>query len=216
MNTQLIQLEQKLQQLYEDGELRDIRKVFDIGVEFGSTLISSNVVNYDYIFWNELDKENKKETEIRDAISSINKFLLMLVRKSIAEYIEENGSWSISKGNWSSEYDEFEKKTLRKYCVQIDHVTMSQYGGDFECRFKVVGKLAKLFKKNNIYTGFEVLVYNDNGEENTSIYDVSDIDSTVARLNCHVRNVNNWELEQYKTFVNEISKEFVFEIPKIV
>lgn len=214
MNSQLTQLEQKLQQLFDNGKLRDIRTVFDIGVEFGSAIQSNNVVNYDYVFWSNLDKENKKENEIRDAVSSINKFLLMLVRKSIVEYIEENGSWSISKGNWSSEYDAFENKTLRKYCVQIDQVSMSQYGGDFECRFKVVGKLAKLFKKNNIHTGFEVLVYNDSGEENTSIYDVSDVDSSVSRLNCNVRNVNNWELCQYKTFLNEISKDFLFEIIK--
>ncbi len=216
MTTQIIELEQKIQQLFDEGKLRDIRTVFDIGVEFGSALQRNNVTTYDYVFWSELDKQNKKETEIRDAVSSINKFLLMLVRKSIAEYIDENGSWSISKGNWRSEYDEFDAKTLRKYCVQITYVNMSQYGGDFECRFKVVGKLAKLFKKNNIYTEFEVLVYNDNGEEETSIYEVSDIDSAVARLNCHVRNINNWEVEQYKQFLNEISKDFLFDILKTV
>jgi squalene cyclase len=216
MTTQIIELEQKIQQLFDEGKLRDIRTVFDIGVEFGSALQRNNVTTYDYVFWSELDKQNKKETEIRDAVSSINKFLLMLVRKSIAEYIDENASWSISKGNWRSEYDEFDTKTLRKYCVQITYVNMSQYGGDFECRFKVVGKLAKLFKKNNIHTEFEVLVYNDNGEEETSIYEVSDINSAVARLNCHVRNINNWEVEQYKQFLNEISKDFLFDILKAV
>jgi hypothetical protein len=216
MTTQIIELEQKIQQLFDEGKLRDIRTVFDIGVEFGSALQRNNVTTYDYVFWSELDKQNNKETEIRDAVSSINKFLLMLVRKSIAEYIDENGSWSISKGNWRSEFDEFDAKTLRKYCVQITYVNMSQYGGDFECRFKIVGKLAKLFNKNNIHTEFEVLVYNDNGEENTSIYEVSDIDSAVARLNCHVRNVKNWELEQYKQFLNEISKDFLFDILKKV
>ena len=216
MTIQIIELEQKIQQLFDEGKLRDIRTVFDIGVEFGSALQRNNVTTYDYVFWSELDKQNKKETEIRDAVSSINKFLLMLVRKSIAEYIDENGSWSISKGNWRSEYDEFDAKTLRKYCVQITYVNMSQYGGDFECRFEVVGKLAKLFKKNNIHTEFEVLVYNDNGEEETSIYEVSDIVSAVAGLNCHVRNINNWEVEQYKQFLNEISKDFLFDILKTV
>jgi len=212
MITQLNQLERKLEQLFKKGELRDIRVVFDIGVEFGALLQSQNVQNYKYKFWNKLDADNIKGQKIRDAVESINDFLLMLVRKSIKEYITKNGSWSISKHHWSSMYSEIEQDTLKKYCVQITSLSMTEYGGDFQCKFEMTGKLAKLFKSNNIYNELDVDIYNDIGEESMSIYDVEDVDENVSRLNCHVRNVNNWELEQYTEFLNEIKECFLTDL----
>jgi hypothetical protein len=91
---------------------------------------------------------------------------------------------------------------------------MSEYGGDFECDFKLVGRLAKLFEKHNVSERFQVRIYNDNGEESMTIYNISDVDSAVSRLNCYVRNSNNWELEQYKDFLHVISKDFLFDLIK--
>lgn len=214
MNTQLNELEAKLQKLYDEHDFNDRRAIFDIGVQFGSLLQQQNIQGYEYGFWKKLDEEENKEQLIRDAVNSIDKFLLKLVQNSIKDYINKNGSWSIAKGNWSSEYDEFDAGTRRKYCVQITGVSMSQYGGDFECTFKVVGRLAKLFKKHNIYEQFDVRVYNENGEEETSIRRDERVSSTVSRLHCHVRNSNNWEVEQYRDFLHIISKEFLFDFIK--
>lgn len=214
MNTQLNELEAKLQKLYDEHDFNDRRAIFDIGVQFGSLLQQQNIQGYEYGFWQKLDEENNKEQLIREAVNSIDKFLLKLVQNSIKDYINKNGSWSIAKGNWSSEYDEFDAGTRRKYCVQITRVDMSEYGGDFECTFKVVGRLAKLFKKHNIYEQFDVRVYNDNGEEHASIYRDERVSSTVSRLHCHVNNSNNWELQQYIDFLHIISKEFLFDLIK--
>ncbi len=214
MNIKLNELEAKIQKLFDDGELRDSHAVFDIGVQFGTLLQQQNIQGYEYAFWKKLDDENNKEQLIRDSVRAINNFLLKLVQYSIKHYINKNGSWDISKGSWSSNYNSFDAGTLRKYCVQITRVNMTQYGGDFECSFKVVGRLAKLFKSHNIYEQFEVLIYNDNGEESMSIYDIEDIESTVNRLNCHVRNSNDWKLEEYQKFLHAISKDFLFEIIK--
>ena len=214
MNIQLNELEAKIQQLFDDGELRDSRAVFDIGVQFGTLLQSEKIENYDFVFWKKRNEESEAQREIYKAIDSINKFLITLVQKSIKEYIEENGSWNISKGNWSSEYDEFSRKTIRKYCVQITSVDMTQYGGDFECKFKVVGKLAKLFKSHNVFNQFEVSITNDSGEEYTSIRNTERCDRRVSTVHCYVRNVNNWSADEYKNFLQVISKDFLFEIIK--
>jgi hypothetical protein len=214
MNTQLNELEAKLQKLFDDCRLNDSRAVFDIGVQFGTFLKEQNIEEYEYIFWNSLKEKNNKEKLIWEAIDAINDFLLRLVRNSIKDYINKNGSWSIAKENWSSEYDEFDIGTRRKYCVQISRVDMTQYGGDFECTFKVVGRLAKLFKKYNIYEQFEVSINNESGGEHTSVHKVERVSSIVSRLNCHVRNSNNWELEQYKDFLHVISKDFLFDLIK--
>ena len=114
MNIQLNELEAKIQQLFDDGELRDSRAVFDIGVQFGTLLQSEKIENYDFVFWKKRNEESEAQREIYKAIDSINKFLITLVQKSIKEYIEENGSWNISKGNWSSEYDEFSRSEYGK------------------------------------------------------------------------------------------------------
>ncbi len=214
MNTQLNELEAKLQKLYDDRDFHDSRALFNIGVQFGSLLQQQNIQNYECDFWKRLDEKNNKEKLIREAVKAIDKFLLKLVQNSIKDYISKNGSWSIAKGNWSSEYDEFDAGTRRKYCVQITRVDMTQYGGDFECTFKVVGRLAKLFKKHNIYEQFDVSISNETGDEHASIYREERVPSTVSHLHCHVKNSNNWELEQYRDFLHLISKEFLFDFIK--
>lgn len=214
MNINLNELEAKIQQLFDEGELCDSRVVFDIGVQFGTLLQQQNIKDYDFNFWKKRDNENNKKELIGDAVRAIDNFLLKLVQNSIKYHIRKNGSWDISKRSWSSTYDSFDAGTLRKYCVQITCVSMTQYGGDFECRFKVVGRLAKLFKTHNISEQFDVSIYNENGEDSMSFYDTDDIESTVNQLNCHVRNINNWELEEYQNFLHVISKDFLFEIIK--
>jgi hypothetical protein len=214
MNTKLNELEAKLQKLYDDRDFHDSRALFNIGVQFGCLLQQQNIQNYEYGFWKKLDEMNNKEKLIREAVKAIDKFLLKLVQNSIKDYINKNGSWSIAKGNWSSEYDEFDAGTRRKYCVQITRVDMTQYGGDFECTFKVVGRLSKLFKKHNIYEQFDVSISNETGDEHASIYSEERVPSTVSHLHCHVKNSNNWELEQYRDFLHLISKEFLFDFIK--
>jgi hypothetical protein len=214
MNAQLYELEAKLQKLYDDHSLNDSRRLFNIGVEFGSLLQQQNIQNYEYDFWKKLDEKNNKEKLVWEAVKAIDKFLLKLVQSSIQDYIRKNGSWSIAKGNWSSEYDEFDAGTRRKYCVQITRVDMTQYGGDFECTFKVVGRLAKLFQKHKVWCQFDVSVSNDSGDEHTSIYGDERVSSIVTSAHCHVRNRNNWELEQYRDFLHLISKEFLLEFIK--
>lgn len=214
MNTQLNELEAKLQKLYDDHDFNNRRAIFDIGVQFGSLLQQQNIQGYEYGFWKKLKEDSNKEQLIREAVKAIDKFLLKLVQNSIKDYINKNGSWSIAKGNWSSEYDEFDAGTRRKYCVQITRVDMTQYGGDFECTFKVVGRLAKLFKKHNVHCQFDVSINNENGEEHASIYRDERVSSTVSSVHCHVRNINNWELEQYRDFLHIISKEFLFDFIK--
>lgn len=214
MNAQLNELETRLQKLYDDHSLNDSRRVFDIGVQFGSLLQQQNIQNYEYDFWRKLDEKNNKEKLVWEAVKAIDKFLLKLVQSSIQEYIGKNGSWSIGKGNWSSEYDEFDAGTRRKYCVQITGVDMTQYGGDFECTFKVVGRLAKLFQKHKVWCQFDVSVSNESGDEHASIYRDERVSSVVSSAHCHVRNSNNWEIEQYKDFLHLISKEFLLEFIK--
>ena len=212
MNTQLNELEQKLEQLSESTAPDKIRAIFDIGVEFGALLQNQNIQNYKYEFWSKLDVADIKRREILNIEKSIEKILLTLVRKSIEEYIKKNYSWSISKGNWTSTFDEFQKNTVKKYCVQITRVNMTTYGGDFECNFQVVGKLADLFKLNNISIGFDMNIFNDNGDESLSISDVGVVGRHLSCLNCHVENGNNWELEQYTEFLNEIKECFLTDL----
>jgi len=210
MNTQLNELEAKLQKLVNGGGFRNWRAIFDIGVEFGQCLQQQGIQSYDPDLWKRLDEKRTEARLIREAVDAIDNFLLILVQKSIKEYITKNGSWSIDKGSLSSEYEEFDAGTTSKYCVQILRVDMTQYGGVFECTFKVVGGLAKLFKKHKISEQFEVLIENDSGYGHTTINRVDLVPNSVSRLHCYVMNNNNWELDQYKDFLQVISKDFVF------
>lgn len=209
MNTNLEQLESKLQSLFEQGDLRDSRATFDIGVEFGRLLQQQNIQNYNYAFWDKRDEENRSKKSIDAAVGAIEQFLLKLVEDSIRDHISRYGSWTISNGYLPSEFDEFDLDTCDKYCVQIARVDRSQYGDDFECMFKVVGKLAKSFNRHNICEQFEVLVSNASGEEQRSISDTEKVSSVVSFLTWRVRNSNDWDPEQYRDFLHVISKEFL-------
>lgn len=214
MTTKLNELEAKLQKLYDDRSFVNTRAVFDIGVEFGRLLQQQNIQDYEYEFWKKLDEKSNNEKLINEAIQAINNFLLKLVHNSIKDYIKKNGRWKIAKYSLQSEQDEFDAGTCRKYCVQIKRVDMREYGGNFECVFEVVGRLAKIFKKYKISTQLDVDIYNSNGEEYAYLDETESIASTVSDLYSRVRNFNNWEVAQYQDFLQEISKDFLLELIK--
>ena len=211
MNTEIKALEVKIQKLFEDERQPNPRTVFDIGVEFGCTLRKYNIENYGYEFWSNFEKQQNLEKDIDGAVSSINKFLLRLVRKSVAEYIEEYGSWNITRNDWSYNLSKFDDETLQKYCVQITYVNMTQYGGSFECRFKATGRLEKLFEENNVDNRFTVYVNNDENEESTSLDDINEVDSKIGYIS-FVKRIKDWKLEKYNNFLHDISKDFLFDL----
>ncbi len=212
MSNKLDELEIKIQQLFDAGNLHNSRAVFDIGVQFGKLLQSENIQNYEFLFWKKLDEENNSQNEINRIIDSIDKFLLFLVKKSIKEHVDDIGTWSISKGNTPSDYAEFSNSIIEKYFVQITSVGMTEYGGNFECKFQIVGTLSEIFKANNIFNIFEVSFDNDYGNEYLDISDTNLIDKKIFGYSSYIRNVNNWNAEEYLNFYHTISKDFLFDI----
>ena len=61
---------------------------------------------------------------------------------------------------------------------------------------------------------FDTRIYNDNGEEEQTLYDVKLLNEYIHGINAHIKNSNNWELEKYEEFLHEISKPYLFLITK--
>lgn len=214
MTIELSNLEKKIQQLSDEGKLTNTQVVFDLGVEFGRVLEKNGETNYVCQYWKNKAAEEEIKTARYKKIKSINKLLKKLVEKSIEEFIYEFGWWNISKGITSGNFEKFKQKTTRKYCIQITDVDMSTYGGDFNCGFKVVGKLSAIFKSYGVSPFFDVGIANENGEESTTLSNVSTLSNAV--LNCSSKISNNLKLEKYESFLNEISKPFLFFLLKEV
>lgn len=186
---------------------------FNLGVELGRELATHNIATYRSPIWEKREKENNQDLEIRNAVDRIEDFIATLVKLSVTEKIEETGSWSIAKGGGYG-LEKFSNETVKKYNVQVAHCDMESYGGEFTVTFSIEGELAKLFEKHNVYDQFTVRIYNNNGEEDQAIYNVKEVDGYIDSVTAHVRNSNNWVVEQYVDFLHEISKPYLFLITK--
>jgi hypothetical protein len=207
----LIALELELKNLFPKYGLADQESVFELGVKFGRQLERLGIENYEPEYWKQKKQEEALEQKIREKVDKVENFIAQLVRLSVKDLIREKGSWTIAKRDFGyGVRDQFSDETIEKYQIRIVDVDMESYGGDFEIRYEVVGELGEKFKKYKIYEQFTSLVYNENGEEEQSIYDVDNVDAYIDRLTVHVRNSNKWEIDQYDVFLNDISKPFLF------
>jgi hypothetical protein len=203
----------RLAAILNDGWALNKEQLFNLGVELGRELNSQNIDKFRLKVWSDIEKENLHEKEIRDAVKKIKDFIALLLRLSILEHIEEIGSWSIEKGGGYG-LSLFSDEIVKKYNIQVLSCDMESYGGEFIVNFKVTDELEKIFKKNNIYTKFDARIYNDDGEEEQTLYDVKRLSDYIYGINAHIRNNNDWKLEKYNEFLQEISKPFLFLIIK--
>ena len=152
-----------------------------------------------------------KQKEIDTRVVTVKEFIRQLIRLSVKELITESGSWTIEKGEYfSSTPEQFSDETVEKYQVQVKNVDMESYGGEFKVTFEVVGELGGKFKKYNIFHQVHSYIRNDNGEEEQTIYDANEVDRYIDNLTVYVQNSNNWSIEQYDEFIDDITKPFIF------
>ena len=210
-DNQLLALEKELESLFPKYGQADARSLFEIGIKFGRQLEKLQIEKYESEYWKQKQQEQFLEQQIRKKEDQVENFIAQLVRLSVKELIRETGSWTIAKRSYGyGALEQFSDETIAKYQIRVLSIDMESYGGDFEIRYELVGELGEKFKKYNVYEQFTSLVYNENGEEEQSIYDVEDVDAYIGRLTVHVRNSNEWALEQYDVFFNDISKPFLF------
>lgn len=209
----LTSLEQQLEKLFEGYGRVDYEDVFNLGIQFGRELERLGINEYKAQHWINSERELELHQQLQEKVKKIEEFMAQLVRWSVKELIQEQGSWTITKRHYGfGEIDQFSDEIIKKFQIKILKVNMETYGGDFEITYQVVGELEENFKKYKIYNQFTSLVYNETGEEEQTIYDVKDVDKYIDRLTVHVRNSNDWELDQYDVFLNDISKPFLFEL----
>lgn len=215
MTNKIDEINSKLKKLLEQGWTFNREDLFNLGVELGKQLSIEKVDSFRLDAWIDIEKQNHVEAEIRNAVKKIEDFLTMLVRLSIAQHIKESGSWSIAKGGGYG-LERFSHEIVTQFNVQVLHCDMESYDGEFIVGFEVTDDLAVQFNKHNIYNQFDVRIYNDNGEEEQTLYDIKKIDSWIHGVNAHIKNSNNWELSEYVDFYHQISKPFLFIITKYI
>lgn len=213
MGNKLSEINEKLAELLKMGRALSNEELFNLGVECGKELATSNIQAYRAPIWVELEQGNARELEIRKAVERIEDFIARLVKLSVTEHMQDSGTWSIAKGGGYG-LDKFSKEIVDKFNVQVTGCDMESYGGEFLVTFSVEGELGNLFDKHNIYKEFTVRIYNDNGEEEQTLYDIKRVDDYIDCVRSCVRNSNDWELEKYEDFLLQISKPYLFLITK--
>lgn len=210
-DNQLIKLEKELENIFSDFGRADERSLFEIGIKFGRQLEKIGIENYECNYWKQKNIDRLLEVEIASKVAKVEMLVKQLVRLSVKEFITENGSWTIEKEKYfSSTPEQFSDETVKKYQVQVKNVDMENYGGDYKVTFEVVGDLGKKFKNFNVFNEVHTFIRNDSGGEEQSIYDVDGVDRYIDDLTVYVQNSNNWNIEQYDVFIDDISKPFIF------
>ena len=199
--------------MLKDGWALDKEKLFNLGVELGKELSNQQMDDFRLKVWSDIQENNLHDNAIRDAVNEIEDFIALLLKLSILEHIEETGSWSIAKGGGYG-LEMFSDEIVKKYNIQVLRCDMESYGGEFIVDFEVTDELANIFNKHNIYNQFDARIYNDNGEEDQTLYDVKRLNGYIHGINAHNKNSNDWQLEKYKEFLQEISKPYIFLITK--
>jgi len=211
MVNKLNELEQTLQQLFIASETDLDRAAFDIGVEFGKELQRQGRHDYEFVFWKKLEEELKASSLLHTAATEISGLLRRLVCMSVKDFLRSNCCWRLTKQNWESDYDEFSPQTLDKYCVQIIQVNRFYDHGDFQCLFKVVGRLAKVFEQRGFQNHFTVTVWNEADEDQLALNHWHDIGCYILTTYCHLQRSRNWNLEQLTDLHTAICSEVPLE-----
>lgn len=217
-NKKIQELNVKLQQLYLDGNLNDVEKVFEIGVEFGREYERAKIETSRAKFW--LDKEqsdkenNDKRNRIINAQEKIDNFFQILISLSIKDTIKKEGSFTFAKrGCWGADFSRFKDEVAETYQIEYLGCDMQDYGGSFDLEFKAVGELEKTLNKYNVSTWIKGNLCNNSGEEDVSYSDVKDFEEDLYSISAYARNAE-WDVSEYENFLEEISKPFVFIIAK--
>jgi len=211
MVNKLNELEQKLQQLFDYGEAIFDRTVFNVGLEFGKELQRQERHDYECVFWKELDRKLLIENQFRNAVTKITGRLRQLVCKSILDHLRENSCWRIARRDLVTEFDEFSAETLEKHCVQIIQVDKFLPEGDFECTFKVTGRLENAFAAYGFHPQFNATVLNKNGGEAVALGIWDDIGLMVSKAHCHIQHSKHWSPEQLTAFYQAIRNVVALE-----
>lgn len=205
-------INKKLEDLLNVGSWQlDRIALFNLGVELGRELEKLKVDEYISPVWESINNKKDHAEKVRKACEKIEDFIATLVKKSVKVHIEQTGSWSISKDG-GYRLEKFDDEIVKQYNIQVLNCTMETYGGEFTVSFFVEGELRKLLKKFNIYEQFTVRIYNDTGEEDQTVYKVSDVNEYIDSVSLVIRERDEWALEKFDECLNEISKPFLFLI----
>jgi hypothetical protein len=211
MENKFDDIEKKLREILSNGLYADREELFNLGVELGRRFSEHKIDDFRLDTWINLEKNHNRVNLIIESERKIEEFIAKLLRLSILHQIKVNGSWSIARGGGYG-MDRFEDEVVEQFNVQVVNCEMDIDGGDFVVNFEVTGELARIFDKYNISKRFETVIINHHGTNDQQLYDTKDLRSYISNINAHIRNSNNWELDEYEKFLQEISKPFIFYI----
>jgi hypothetical protein len=202
-------LEERLHKLYKDGGLSDSRQLFEIGVQFGRVIERTGMDGYEFMFWKHLDDLNADWKKRWKAKEVLERLILKLVCLSVNEYINENGSWGVSTTGWGSDVEAFGEGVFTKFNVQLLRVAESDECENFDCRFKVVGQLATVFKDYGVGEEFNVVIENSSGGHELEFHNSNQVSS--GFINASVYVDDKMSADKLNELTQEIGKLFLFE-----
>ncbi len=209
--SQLPELEDEIQKLFKNGDLSDMQTAFDIGLKFGRELEKENIEDYKFIFWEQREQQKARSILMNTEISSINKFLLSLVKKAFTEHFKENGYWSISERDYDLRWSRFSDEIVEKHCIQYAGMGAWSYD-DFKCNFNACGKLKELFLHYGLSNALTVIMVNSSGDNHLEISRIENIEKGMYGIRSPLDLKNDWTLEKFKEFHDALVKLFLFEL----
>lgn len=214
MIKEISNLEEKIQKMHKNGNLRNIRTAFDIGVDFGIAIANNNIKNYEFEFWKKYEENKKIEIQKSVVISKINSFICLLMKKSISAYISKHGGWYISVKSHSGIYKQFDQEIIEKYSLRILNISMSEDDDEFEIILESYGILRKLFMDNGLREKILISIPDEDGENSLELYNMEDLNNIQIGIANNKFNSNMWDISKFNYFYENMTKGYMLSVIK--
>lgn len=214
MSDKLNELEKELEKILSKsyGSYENIEAAFNLGMKVAYELTNLKITDYKIKCLENKRSEEDRKDKFNESINKIEKLLLMIVRASVKEHINDMGSWTVEKNDRRGNADKFNDEIVNNFNVQYIGAGMTSYGGDFELDFEIVGELKSLLQRYDIYSNMNANLSNENGEE----YDSLDSEDEVRRIRflslSTLQRLHNKTIEESEEIHAEISKLYMFKL----
>ena len=206
MDAELAKLEGTLKELFENQPVAN-EKLYKLGIQVGRHLEKNNLADYRATLFSDRENRQNNVKLVRDKVGILEDLLLKIVKCAIKETLESGYIWTVGTSDYYKDDGKFDEEISEKYFVQLNRVNQEYTNGDFQVDFDMVGELNEAFKNEGFSTNFMITVSNRTGEDYTSVYKPSDLESVYDAIISYNTEEPNLRLENLDRLMDKLPSQ---------
>jgi hypothetical protein len=200
----LSELEKELAELFKSS--LDAEKLLYLGIQIGRELERDCIAEYVSLYFEDRKNSSALQLEKQNVVANINSLFLSVIRGAVAEEINKNYGWYVSKRDLlGRDVDGFDEEIVKKHHINYCFAEKKDYSDEYDLYFNAVGKLKEVFELYDLAVKLECRFSNDKGNDLIIVSKCSDINVDAASTNLD-SIYSDWELYKLEELYKAISK----------